>query len=346
MAAIGLVSAFGCGDRGSSEETLDLTRYEIPVTEVRAKLVSHSPAIGRPGRAAVDGHWLWIQDSAGDPGLHLIDANTGGLIQSVGRLGEGPGEFSGGTLFGLSIAGAEGAAWAWDGGMQRVTLFQPRPRAEYYPVIIDLQAPQRIRRVIPIAGKGFIGQANALQARWFVFDADGTLQQSIPPAALLGPEDAPVGERLNGKNSSTAICPWPGRGFVAAYGAFGRVECYDENARFVRVADVPFPSEMRMRVDNQGVARHENRRASYKSCATTSEHVFAVFSGHWKGPGEVHYWGSFVHVFDWEGELRAVVHLNKPIFGIAIEPRSATLYGTSPMTAEVFSFDVGSVALR
>ncbi|NIU77657.1 MAG: hypothetical protein GWN71_30125, partial [Gammaproteobacteria bacterium] len=61
-------------------------------------------------------------------------------------------------------------------------------------------------------------------------------------------------------------------------------------------------------------------RFGYVDVATTEDRIYALFSGQTRGgapPGRAVF-GLYVHVYDWTGQLREVLELDRPAISVAV----------------------------
>jgi hypothetical protein len=333
----------GCAAR-DADPSLD--HADLHPVLLRSTLLSEAAAVGIPARLQVADGVLWVGDAGRNPPyLHALDTSTGALLQSFGKRGEGPGDFAG-SPFALGLDSGDGRAiWAFDGRLQRLTRFEPRPTADYELLLIHLEGPPRAQRVVRAGAGGFIGVTQSVEARFALYAADGT-RVGATAGRLNGPDDAPQRWRWAATNGAISVCAWPGRGFVIANHGFGRLELYDMEARWVRDADVPFPSAPTF--DDQG---RYLIRAGYLNCTATLDHVYALFPGQNAAPSPSPdelkdmraQSGTFVHVFDWEGELRAVFQLDRDAGAITISRAGDVLYASSFIDSGIYRFKVPSL---
>jgi hypothetical protein len=72
----------------------------------------------------------------------------------------------------------------------------------------------------------------------------------------------------------------------------------------------------------------------------------ALFSGKLRGafPRDEYYNAAYVHIFDIAGQLKAVIQLDQPVFGMDIDSRTLTMYGARwAPDASLFAFDLRPV---
>ena len=331
---------YSCEPAGQGGDRDQEARALQPIP-LKGRLLSDAPAIGRPNRLHLAEGRLWVADRYSDPGLHVLDAETGTLILSVGRRGEGPGDFHRSPTSLHSRTDDDGAVWVWDSSFQRLTRFEPIAPSEYRHEIITLQGGEQVRRLVWLTSGEMIGTAYSAPKRFQIFFRDGEFLHSAQ-GELLGPPTASTTERLEATAAGIVVQPWPKRGFVIAHVYSSRIEYYDADARLVRLAKVPFPWGPVFDEGPGGELVFNNRRSAYRGCSATEEYLFALYSGRPDSLQERDWAQSaeFVHVFDWEGNLRAVFQLDRDIGVITVDSSGTTLYASSYSDAHIYRFDL------
>ena len=337
---VACVGLSGCEAGQTNGDTADASlpglMDDAPLLE--ATEVSAAPIIGRPASLVWTGGVLWVRDAAGDPGLHLIDPGSGELMQSVGTRGDGPGEFSSSPFGLLEDLEEPGVIWAWDPGHQRLTRFEQRPLGEYELETVRLQGSPTVQRVVRVDAGRIIGVAGSDEARFALFAPDGRRERTVS-YPLPGPENAPRRSRINAANQAIELCSWPGRGFVIAHTQFGRIEYYDQDGEFVRLAHVPAPSEPIFEPNEAGVPTFRWRRSHYIGCAASDLGLYALYAGRdlsseWEFAAS----GDAIHVFGWDGQLRGAYRLDRDVSSIEIDVNARLLYATSFVDAAIYRF--------
>ena len=227
---------------------------------------------------------------------------------------------------------------------RRLTRFEPRPLSEYEIVTVTLQGAPSVGRVVWVGPNRILGVAGSSEARFSVFSADGRRQQVIA-GPLLGPDDAPTKLRLYFANSGIRVCAWPGRGFAIVNFLAGRIEYYDDDARLVRLARVPFGSEPTFRENGEWVQPRDPDRSWYFDCAVSRDNLFALFSGRITAAYEDAEAdsGEFVHVFDWDGNLNTVYRLDRDVRPIVVDRSGRFLYAASLIDSGVYRYDLPTI---
>jgi hypothetical protein len=312
-------------------------------TVLPGTLVSAAPIMGQPSDLAVTGGVIWVRDATGDPGLHLLDAASGELLHSLGARGDGPGEFSFAPFGLMEDAEDPGVIWAWDAGHQRLTRFEPRSPTEYQVRTVQLEGSTTVQRVVRNGEGGVIGIAGSADSRFVVFSTAGLRQLEVAHP-LPGPLGADPRSRINAANQAITACEWPGRGFVISHAQYGRIEYFDPRGAAVRRASVPAPSDPIFEVNSAGVPTFRWREAHYVDCTVAGDLLYALFSGRVLSShdGEAAASGSRIHVFDWSGQLRGRLRLDRDVSKLAIEPDGSGMFASSLVDAGIHRFPLSS----
>lgn len=303
-------------------------------------LASHV-ALGIPWALEVNDSDLWVSDHAGDPFVHLLNAQSGAFRHSVGRRGDGPGEFAGRISRGQVLRAAPGGiARYFDVSRQRVTFIDPAdPAPGSETRTISLRSDPAVQRVVWIHADRVVGIARSEDSRFQIFDSTGTLLER-KAGPLLGTADHPIEARLRASAGTMNVCAREdGSGFVLIYGAAGRVEFYDSSADLELLADVPDPQPASFGVSEQTRQPvHRPTTLHYMTCTVAGNRLYALYSGRgWNEPTA----GNIIHVFDASsGRLTAVLKVDTDIVGITVDDGGRHLYGVSDATASIYMYDL------
>ena len=333
----------GCAERDADEGSVLLDHGPFHPVLIAGSVVNESPIIGMPADVALADTILWINDAAGDPSLHAIDARTGNLLKSLGRRGDGPGEFHR-SAFGLSRREMDrvGSMWAFDMSLQRLSLFD-----------VDLAGPNDVRtvslpgvnvtRVLWMGPNRIIGIQGYEDARVVRFDSLGSVE-AVVPGPVLGDSTLPRDVRRSATISAFQICGRANRGFTIVYFMVGRVDLFDPDGVYRHSASVPFSSDARHTFNEARDRWFQIRdRMWYLSCTTTDDHIYALFSGR-SVADTSEQGGRFVHVFEWEdGAFLRAMELEEAVQSITISPDGLTLFGSSTEDAKTYRFDLRGV---
>ena len=179
----------------------------------------------------------------------------------------------------------------------------------------------------------FLAAAMFEDARLLVFDTAGRSIRRLgePPP---GPGEIPAIVRAQAYQGRMAVNRAREVAAVAARHA-GSLELYDFRGVSVGEADVPIsfsPVYTASRRQNRPwLSLTDDTRIGYVSIASTDDRIYALFTGRTLGGfgGTEAVYGQHVHVFDWSGELHAVLQLPREAIEIAVDEQSLTLYTAS-----------------
>jgi hypothetical protein len=295
--------------------------------------------IGEPITVLARDGYLWALDRSGDPFLHVIDLATGQRIVSFGRQGEGPGEFE----FPVGLFPAPtltSGVTVYDGQQRRFT-----------EVALDSGGALHIGKVsslsrapIPLqvgrVGNHYIGWLRDPDRRWSRFGLNDS-EPSTVTGPLVGPEAAPLTERIKA-SANVTVCARPdGGGFAALYGSAGRIELHDSMAAYLGLVAVPDSTNGEFVAEPGGRLRWDRKRFFYAGCAATNRFLFALFSGRVEGiSGKSLYAGDRVQIFDWQGVQRGELRLSTDVVDITVDSIGAMLYGPGSQGGVIYRFDI------
>lgn len=306
------------------------------VDSLEAELLSLPPAIGQPGFIQPWGEYLLGSDWLGDPNLHVLDRTTGELTVSFGRIGRGPGEFSG-MLAGVQRPSHDTSAVRVFDGRRLTRIGTPGPIGTDAPAI-ELAIPS-VLRAVWLDSTAILGVIREPPEERFVFlDEDGVVTTAVS-GVLLGHEGIPLAQRVEA-SARFSLCVHPeGAGFALVYKRAAIVQIYDHAATYMVDAAVPYPIEASFdRVDGETV--FVSKRLTYSSCWADTGFLYALFSGEdyaTASPGTLG--GQEIHVFEWGGGgLVRILYLDARIFGFSVDLDSGWLYGGSLEDAGIYRF--------
>jgi hypothetical protein len=319
-----LLAVVGCGRDNQPDYVLgpaaDIDETAIHPAQLRGDPVFSYQAVGRATVLAYQDSLLWIGDDTGDPFVHLINIRDATPIRSIGRRGDGPGDFH--SVFGFSRRpGDGGSIWAFDISHRRLTRVAIDIRVPPHVVLL----PRGVAQAVWLDRDRILAVGMSDTARLALLDSSGALLRHAS-GPLLGTDSVPLQQRLTA-SSQVKVCVKPdGTAFALFYMGGGRAELYDTLLRRGSELPVPFPSSgvfSRHKGDQTLQAR--SPRMYYVSCAATSTFLYAVFSGR-HGDFEHHVVQAnsrFVHVFDWGGHFIRAFRLDHDAMVIASDGDSA-----------------------
>lgn len=331
----------GDARRAMAEMEPQLDHSHLSPTHLMAETVSESDLLGMPRSLAVVGHHVVVSDMAADRAFHVFDQDSGAHLNSFGRRGDGPGEF---TTFAVisRVPERSDAIDAFDPTKAQVTRLE-LPGGDVQ------QVGQRDHRRVSASGFPYDlvmlreGRAAGLglfpSGRLGLFDlADGggSYAGELPDAE--GQHQAIIQQAYMGTLASNPS----GTRIAVVTNRASQLEIYDSDGELLSRTDGPFPFGPDYRVGRQGdYERGIRHREGYPSVAATEDRIYALFSGraeaHFRGWSLSH--GEFVHVFNWSGELKSVFKLDREVLRIALDNDASTLFAvTDTPTPSVLRF--------
>jgi hypothetical protein len=314
-----------CGE-GESDAAAD-----VPVVEPLAGTVLYGgDKLSRPQSIGVAGDWVLVGDMPRPHALHVIARADGRYLASWGRQGEGPGEFS--SLWGIQPAGPR-EVWLFDPTQVRLTLLDVSA--------LLAGAPNPLRRTLMLRGDHLpmtaVWTADSLlvssgmfsAGRLARFDAAGEPRDVVGPLPPAKPNTPPA---VAQHAYAGTLVRHPSRPLLAIGTRHAdRVEIYGTDGRLVTVARGPANFEPvyepKVRAGAPVMGTGDDLRFGYVDLFATDKRLYALYSGATRAerPGKASF-GTEVHVFDWEGGLRARYALDALALAIAVDPGGSTLY--------------------
>jgi hypothetical protein len=312
--------AFGGHASPSVKDELDSAG---PIRELTGQALYDGERLATPMQIAAVGDRIALTDGSAATPIHVLDAE-GRYLAGLGREGEGPGEFQWPRT--LEPAADGRGFWVFDMGLSRLTLVEPErwgvtPSSER--LTLSLRGPAFVTSVIRGAGGGLLAAGFFGEGRLGHYAPDGRYAGAsgpLPSSAIEAPPEVlqhayrgilkadPAGDRLVLANRHA--------GFLEIYSAGGELE---------RRIEGPYPFEPAFEVtageNGPSLATGSDLRFGYIDVATTPDRIYALFSGRTRaGHPEDASYARYVHVFDWQGGLLAVLHLDADAAAIAVDP--------------------------
>ncbi len=306
----------------------EFSHRDIPVVEVSGSLVITHPSFRRLGRLGVRGSLLAVAEQSGEPRIHLVDLNSGALIRSTGRVGEGPGDFQSTANFGWRPGDTTGL-WILDPTLRRIT--QLHSSGTIALRVLRLEAPSTPTSFAWLDSVHMVGVSRGDSVRLMLFDSAGRVR-SHSPGPPFGPDSVPRRAQLLLAAGARVCSEAGGASFGIVYYAVGRVEIYHSDLSFRTMAKVPYASEPLFEyVDSTRTWLPRTPRTYYMDCAGTGQYLYALFTGRraqaYPDGGDAR--GRFVHLFRWDGTLVSVIHLDRDAGAIAVQGDSILLTASS-----------------
>jgi len=300
--------------------------------------------LAMPTQIAVGNDRIALVDGFAERPIHVLDA-AGGYIVGLGRSGEGPGEFEAPRALEPTADGD--GFWVFDAALSRLTLVEPDRWASIPAsalVTLAIRGPAMVTNVVRRGDEGFIAAGFFGEGRLGHFSGDGEYEGAsgtLPTSDI----EAPPEVLQHAYRGNLKADPAGGR-LVFANRNAGFLEVFTFEGELVRRIDGPFEFDpvFRVTVGERGpsLATGEDLRFGYVDVASTTDRIYALFSGRTRAghPDDAVY-GRDVHVFDWDGTLQSVLHLDADAMAIAVDSRRGRLLVVRHLpTPAVLSFDL------
>lgn len=296
----------------------------LPVTPLAGRTLSEGEHLALPTAIApLAGHLILVDRYAERP-LHVLRAKDGALVASLGRRGEGPGEFQ--VPSGVEPVHGEAAFWVFDAGLQRLTRVElggeGLERPPWERRTLSLRVPGTLTGVVSLSPQLWLGAGLLREGRLARLDGEGRYQGAAgtPPP---DPRGVPHQVLLHAWQGTLKAAPDRSRLVLVARHA-GFLELYDGGGTLLRRVPGPFPFEPHydVRPGSRGpaMASGAELRFGYLDAAFTGERIYTLFSGRTRAghPGRAHY-GEHVHIFDRDGTFLEVLRLDVEAVAIAVD---------------------------
>lgn len=279
------------------------------------------------------GQFLVVAQPYESPHLLVIDTVDGSLRATIGRDGEGPGEFK--WPGGIAVADATGdRIWVSDPALRRFTPL----RLVTGQVVVDSAGI-----IKPELGARMFGGTPWRDDRFLVADTDGNAQFLVVDrtgqvvGALGSSEyaDTTVPRPIyHAANEQVLAVDFDSSRIVAVGLLNGRITIYDSAGAVLREVDTPYRLSPYYRI---GQARsggpsmqpQPHTRYGYIGVSVSRQYIFALFSGRTiKGHQSGASAGRFIHVYSWDGALVAVLELAEAVGALTVTKDGRTLYAT------------------
>ncbi len=181
--------------------------------------------------------------------------------------------------------------------------------------------------------------------RIVIADSVGDLV-AMAPNALMGPDSVSLEARRGNIVGLLLLHPtrwWPDCGAVS--GRWTGRHLQTRQVGTWRWPRVPFPSDGHWVLNKRGTSRSNRTGITTPGAGHHVDHLYGLFAGHGsEGPaGSNARIAYHVHVFDWDGRLRAVWALDHPASTMAVSGDSL-LYITTADTGGIYAYRLPPVS--
>lgn len=340
--------AFKPWDRNSAGPLLEAP--EALALAGDASILNQSEELAIPTDVEIVGEHLVLVDRRASQPIHVLNAASGKLLHSIGREGDGPGEYR--ALRSVSrVPGSATTFWAYDMANSRLTYVDladagtlDRPwDVELFTLDANAQ----------VTGVEFASDQSIIAAGFF---PDGRLGQFGPDGQMLrafgelpdGPQEAPAAVVQHAYMGTLKAHPNGSRLAIGLRHA-SWIEIRDKDGAIIgktELSSESFSPKFDVAETEKGpmMRSDETLRFGYIDVAVTSSRIYGLYSGRTRnGNGGNASFGWQVHVFDWSGKLIDVIDVEQDLIAIAVNADDSTLYGVShDPTPAVLSWSLDS----
>ena len=340
--------AFKPWDRISAGPPLEAPEAQAVAGD--ASILNQSEELAIPTDVEIVGEHLVLVDRRANQPIHVLHATSGELLRSIGRDGDGPGEYR--ALRSVSrVPGSATAFWAYDMADSRLTYVDladegalARP---WDSVLFRLSAQAQV------TGVEFASDHSIIAAGFF---PDGRLGQFGPDGQML----RAFGELPSSSQEAPAtVVQHAYMGTLKAHPNGSRMAIGLRHASWIEIRDADgaiigkteLPSEafaplFEVAETEKGPMMRSDAtlRFGYIDVAVTSSRIYGLYSGRTRDGyrGNANF-GWQVHVFDWSGRLLTVIDVEQDLIAIAVKADGSKLYGVShDPTPTVLSWSLDS----
>jgi hypothetical protein len=308
-----------------------LDGYPGEVPTLHGSVVHESDGLAMPTQVTVAGDKLVVVDRFAERPVHVLSARSGEVVKSLGREGEGPGEFKVARFVDPDPV-SEGAFWVYDAGLSRLTRvdladWDQEPSWEHR--IVQLEASTTVLNPVWLDEERLLAAGLFLDGRLGRFDASGKAHGVVGPLPVTreGVPSNVVQHAFRG-----ILKPRPDRALLALGTRHAAtVEIFTAEGELVARASGPFSFQpvfqVAARAGGPSMASGGDLRFGYVDIATTSDRIYALFSGRTRDgfPGRAVY-AEYVHVFDWSGRYERAFRLDTEVAAIAVDDEAGRLF--------------------
>ena len=305
-----------------------------PVVTLQGATLAQGDYLGRPSQIAVVGERLVVLDRSA-PFVHVLRAGDGQRLSSFGKDGGGPGEFRNAEDVQADPDDPD-AFWILDGNLGRMTrLTLGTDTAPALGTMVNLHDVPGVHLQSLWLNDSTLALSGIYpsqpRGRLLTADRAGRLTGTIGALPQHpGAPAIPVSVLRHAYEGRMAVRPDHERLAFATRNA-DQLEIYRADGSLVRAVTggagfLPV-FEVNYRPEGAGMATGDDLRVGYLDLASTSRHLYALYSGKTRAESRGRtYFGKEVHVYDWNGERLATLALPELAFTLTVDPAGRYLY--------------------
>lgn len=313
---------------GSDVEDAGRSGSGDPV-RLASEVLLQDERLGQPQALAVVGEHLVVLDAFKDPAVHVLRRADGTRLGALGRDGSGPREFRHPRAVEADFR-QPGRFWVFDSQLGRLTRIDLDGDSAVVGGAMLLRSDQLPSSPV-WAGDTLILAAGLFSGgRLGRFDGAGRFTGTV--GTIPGGGDVPRPVAQHAYTGTMVARPDRSR-FALLTRHADRIEIFGAGGEPLSVGRGPQGFEpvysFRTIGGSPSMTTGDDLRFGYISAAATNDAIYALYSGRARGElrGYADY-GTWLHVFDWDGELVRILKLDAYLLGIAVDPEGTTLYGT------------------
>lgn len=308
------------------------SRSDLAVEYLQGAVYHEGEHLGMPMGLGTTSSTIVVIDRFAENSIHVIDRTTGNLRASIGRKGEGPGEFKGASSIDR-VAGLQDEVWVFDPGTQRLTrvdLSALHSDGGWAREFVSLRGSARVTSPVRTSSGELLAVGFFPEGRFGIFDQGG---DQVDARGALPEWAEPIPPSVLQHAFMGTIKPDPARlRFAVGARHAGLLEIFDASGQKLARAQVPVEFEPRFTVNHRedrppSMGSGDDLRFGYVDVATTEARIYGLFSGRLRGDYPKSAWSAReVHVFDWAGRLETIIHLDSDAIAIAVDEQGDSLY--------------------
>jgi hypothetical protein len=277
---------------------------------------------------------LVVLDRFTSPTVRVLDARTGRGVLEFGHSGDAYAQ--GGWTLAHTLALGDSVA-LFDATTKTMYVFDVALATGYHGSrSISFSKDLRLTDVQPLAGGRFLATGFLEKGRYALLDHDGTLLREFGP--LPNGVDDTIQYEVRQQAYLTNLATDPSGMRVVSATQYGdRIEILDSRGTVSALGERPDGREPIFRVmvgrnKKAFMGQTDSTRLGYLSLATTTQYVYALYSGRARAEGmrRKPHLGTTVRVFDWKGHLVRTFGLDRDAIAIAVDANDSTLFSIAP----------------
>jgi hypothetical protein len=189
------VGSTGLGSWALASDDRSPAHDAVSVLDLQGAVHHQGEHLAMPVGLAAFGNTLVALDRFAERSVHVVDLGTGDLRRSLGREGEGPGEFK--SAYSIDRVANTGELWVFDAGTQRLTRMDLEAldsEGDWAREFVSLRGSARVMNPVHTAEGNVLAVGLFSEGRFGIFDQKGEQvdvggalpewSEPIPPAVL------------------------------------------------------------------------------------------------------------------------------------------------------------------